>query len=155
MCWLTKSELKRKRSPERAAFSLAARSADQRFFWGENCLWQFARESSGGNWLPTVKFRARGTWELRNWSSFMTTSFCRICRFDPKISRHKDFFALRSSPFAILQIETATSILCFIGSIQVETPSVVCSICSSSNFFLSSISARLSWYSSRSTSPSR
>ena len=41
---------------------------------------------------PAIFLRDWG--ELRNWSSFMTTSFCRICRFDPKISRHKDFFCI-------------------------------------------------------------
>ena len=53
--------------------------------------------------MPTSDFFG----ELINWSSFITASFCRICSFDPKISRHKDFLAERSSPFAILQIETA------------------------------------------------
>ena len=109
---------------------------------------------TGGFFAGSAQRRPAIFWgELRNWSSSMTTSFCRICRFDPKISRHKDFFASRSSPFAILQIETAVSIHYFIGSTQVETPSVACSIFSSRSFFLPSISARLSWYNSCSTSP--
>ena len=93
---------------------------------------------TGGFFAGSVQRRPAiflGRKKLRNWSSFMTASFYRIRRFDPKISRHKDFFALRSSPFAILQIETAVSIFCFIDSTQVETPSVVYSICSLSNFF--------------------
>ena len=124
---VTKSAQFRKLPPTGAVFSLAARSACQRFFRGE----------------------------IRNWSSFMTTSFCRICRFDPKISSNSDFFANKSSSLAILQIETAVSIHCFIGSTHVETPSAVCSICSCKSFFSPSISARFTWYSSRSTSPSR
>ncbi len=89
---VTKSAQFRKLPPAGAIFSLAARSACQCDFRGE----------------------------IRNWSSFMTTSFCRICRFDPKISRHKDFLAARSSLFAILQIETARSSHALIGSTHVK-----------------------------------
>ena len=71
----------------------------------------------------------------------------RLCfiffRFDPNISRHSNFFAARSSLFAILQIETAVSIYLFIGSTHVKTPSEDCSICSCKRFFSPSISARL------------
>ena len=74
-------------------------AAPTKRFQGEKCRWHFARKSSGGNWLPTARFRARGTWVIWFYRRCKRRHFCLLAIGSTRIFPAKVLFARQNHDY--------------------------------------------------------